>query len=215
MLKIMFKDRPGQKRIVKNEYEITEESEGTLIGRSDWRSKVLPGTRILMGIVIVVPTSLSIVATGYRAKLSRPATDKCSRCNTLNAITLPTKGLLKWYVSRPIQTAVFYLLPVQEHGRADQHYSTKSRKCDLIFRNIDTERRVEELPEFLLEQDSEVAAKAKNPAAPQTLQRRVKGQRESPRILSEENAFRRIHYRREVLRYPGLKCGDDCQGACE
>lgn len=100
VMKIMFKGLPGQKRITQNEYEVTEDSEGTLIQDSDWESKVLPGVRISMAITITTSTSRNAV----RSEL---AAHKCSRCSTPNSGATPVKGYIKWYASN---SNVIYLM---------------------------------------------------------------------------------------------------------
>lgn len=75
-----------------------------------------------------------------------------------------------------------------------------SRNCCLVFRNIDTERIVEEWTAPTPEGGLEVVAGDPLIAAG----------RGSHRELREEDNFRRIQYRREVLSYPGrggwLRC---------
>lgn len=84
----MFQDLPGRNRIDQGEYEITDDSEGALIQDSDWESKVLPGVRIVM----------SIVMQAFPAAASGAATHECPRCRRSNARTEREKGSLKWYV---------------------------------------------------------------------------------------------------------------------
>lgn len=84
----MFKDRPGENKIARNQYEITEDSEGALIQNTDWESKVLPGARIAMSIV-------------FRDIFTAPSEESahgCPRCNQSNAGATPEKGELRWYV---------------------------------------------------------------------------------------------------------------------
>lgn len=85
----MFKGRPGEKRIARNEYEVTEDSEGTLIEDSDWEFKVLPGARIVVGIIL---------KTMLVTRKSEQTTHKCPRCNISNYGATPEKGSLGWYV---------------------------------------------------------------------------------------------------------------------
>lgn len=85
MLKVMFKNLPGENRVTKNEYEITENSGGTLIQEIDWDTKVFPGARIATGILI-------------RAVAAKPtAVHECPRCRSSNAGATLDRGELKWY----------------------------------------------------------------------------------------------------------------------
>lgn len=81
MLRIIFKDVPGEKMITHKEYRITD-LEGALIQDGDWDSKVVPGARIAMSILM-------------RAKT---AVHRCPRCGRSSAGANPAEGGLRWYV---------------------------------------------------------------------------------------------------------------------
>lgn len=88
----MFKDRPGRKRVIAKEYEVID-AKGSPIEDLDWELKVLPGTRIAMGILI---KAIAKSGTGFG-----DATHKCPRCNASNAGAMIEQGSLKWYVHIP------------------------------------------------------------------------------------------------------------------
>lgn len=83
----MFKGLPGHKRIAQKDYEVTEDSEGTLIQDLDWESSILPGVRIAMSILM---RTVKTAGSGLAAHT-------CPRFNTSNHGATPEKGSIKWY----------------------------------------------------------------------------------------------------------------------
>lgn len=84
----MFKGFPGQERVAQKHYEVTDDAEGAVIKGSDWESKVLPGARIAMGIIIM---TISKPDTRSGATIHR-----CPRCGGSNSGATPVKGSLRW-----------------------------------------------------------------------------------------------------------------------
>lgn len=178
----MFKDHPGQQRVAQNEYEIVDAS-GNIIEEPEWESEVTPGARISMGIIIPIPTRRPTIAGSLATA--------CPRCNTGNPGAVSVRGATRWFVSHFALVFFFRLLSC-----ADRFCVHDSRNCYLLFRNIDTERIVEEW--------TEPAPEGSPKGSPEVVtgDSLIPAGRGSQR---EEDNFRRIQYRREVFNYPG--CG--------
>lgn len=88
VVEIMFRNRPGHKRITQRRYEITEDTEGMLVQDSEWEARILPGVWISMGIII---TTAPVVRGEFGTTVHR-----CLRCQGANAGAASQKGSLKW-----------------------------------------------------------------------------------------------------------------------
>lgn len=129
VLKIMFKNLSGENRVTENEYEVTENSGETLIQEIDWDTKVFPGARIAMSILI-------------RAVTEKPtAVHECPQCHSSNAGAALDRGELKWYAPR--QSSEYLpqpIAPSKVSSIFSNHFRfANSRFCNPIFRTLDTE----------------------------------------------------------------------------
>lgn len=80
----MFKDLPGYRYLTEKECEVIDDAAVSFIEDSDWVFRVRPGVRIAMSFFLMT-------------MIETETTQKCPRCETLNAGAKPEKHFVKWY----------------------------------------------------------------------------------------------------------------------
>ena len=85
VLKIMFKQLPGQEEVLRRQYDLQDSSEHSIMEDNTWHEKALPGSKVMMSVILPLTSA------------RKTETRSCPRCGKVNPIYDQKQRMVKCF----------------------------------------------------------------------------------------------------------------------